>query len=91
MPKTHELKSWPEFFSPVFDGKKNFELRRDDRHYRAGDILILKEWEPNTAKYSGRQVRKVVTYVLQGIGPGGITPVHGLSREYVILSIADDG
>jgi hypothetical protein len=85
----HELKSWPEFFVPVFEGKKNFELRKNDRHYRAGDTLRLREWEPNTAKYSGREVIKVVTYVLEGIGPGGITPLHGLSREFAILSLAD--
>lgn len=88
--KTHDLKSWPEFFQPVFEGKKNFELRRDDRHFMVGDVLVLKEWEPNTAKYSGRQVRKVITFKLDGIGSGGITPLHGLSRQYSILSIADE-
>lgn len=87
--KVHELKSWPEFFAPVLAGEKNFELRKNDRHYNVGDIIHLREWEPNTAKYSGREVRKLVTYVLAGIGPGAITPILGLSREYAILSIVD--
>jgi hypothetical protein len=87
--KTHDLKSWPEFFVPVLEGKKNFELRKDDRHFRSGDTLRLREWEPNTASYSGREVKKVVTFVLEGVGPGGITPLHGLSRGYVILAISD--
>ena len=86
--KKHELKSWPEFFKPVFEGKKNFELRKDDRHFMAGDVLKLREWEPNTATYSGREVERVITFVLEGVGTGGITPLHGLSRGYVILSIA---
>lgn len=59
------------------------------RHYRVGDILRLREWEPNTAAYSGREITKVVTFVLEGIGSGGITPLHGLSRGYAILSIAE--
>ena len=86
---THELKSWPEFFEPVLSGKKTFELRKDDRRYAVGDVLWLREWEPNTAKYSGRDVRKRVTYVLQGIGTGGIPPYHGLLRGYSILSLED--
>lgn len=86
----HYLKSWPEFFAPVFEGKKNFELRKDDRHFRVGDILHLREWEPNTASYSGREIIKKVTFILEGIGPGGITPIHGLSRGYVIMAISDD-
>lgn len=85
----HILKSWPEFFKPVFDGKKNFELRKDDRHYRVGDLLTLREWEPNTAAYSGREITKEVTFILDGVGSGGITPLHGLSRGYVILAIID--
>lgn len=87
--KKHDLKSWPEFFRPVYEGKKNFELRKNDRHFMVGDLLRLREWEPNTAAYSGREITKVITFVLDGIGPGGITPVHGLSRGYSVLSIAD--
>lgn len=87
--KKHDLKTWPEFFTPVFDGKKNFELRKDDRHFMVGDLLRLREWEPNTASYSGREVTKVITFKLDGVGPGAITPLHGVSRGYSILSIAD--
>jgi hypothetical protein len=28
-----------------------------------GDMLLLKEWDPNTKKYSGREVEKMVIYV----------------------------
>lgn len=43
---THELKTWPEFFRATLDGTKKFELRRNDRDYRVGDQLLLKEWNP---------------------------------------------
>ncbi len=86
----HDLKSWPEFFAPVLDGKKTFELRKNDRHFKVGDILRLREWEPNTATYSGREIRKRVTYFMDGIGPGAITPMHGLHREYAILALGEE-
>ena len=87
--KVHELKIWPEFFDDVADGRKPFELRKDDRHYKVGDVLLLREWEPNTATYSGRECRKRVTYKLEGLGPGAITPYHGLSRGYAILALGE--
>ena len=34
----HNLKAWPEFFDAVADGRKTFEVRRNDRGYREGDI-----------------------------------------------------
>ncbi|MFA5381985.1 MAG: DUF3850 domain-containing protein [Candidatus Micrarchaeia archaeon] len=48
----HSLKTWPEFFQLTLNGKKKFELRRNDRDYRVGDELLLKEWDPEV--YRGR-------------------------------------
>jgi hypothetical protein len=89
MSKRHELKSWPEFFKPIMSGEKTFELRKNDRRFKVGDVLRLREWEPTTAKYSGRECIRVVTYILEGVGPGGITPYHGLAREYAILGLRE--
>ncbi|MDP2218500.1 MAG: ASCH/PUA domain-containing protein [Methanolobus sp.] len=66
--KTHELKILAEFFEPVRNGEKTFELRKDDRAFRVGDVLILREWDPRTKEYTGRELRKHVTYLLGGIG-----------------------
>jgi len=85
---THELKSWPEFFEPVFKGVKNFELRIDDRKFNVGDILLLREWDDKQRKYTGRSVRRIVTYKLEGLGQGAIPPFHGLARGYAILSLS---
>ena len=43
---THELKTWPEYFAPTAAGVKTFEVRRDDRGFRVGDRLRLREFEP---------------------------------------------
>lgn len=70
--KLHDLKTWPVYFREVESGVKTFEVRRDDRDFEAGDELLLREWHPETG-YTGRSVRRVVSYVLAefaGIAPG---------------------
>ena len=37
--KIHELKTLPEYFDAVFMGKKNFEIRKNDRDYKVGDYV----------------------------------------------------
>lgn len=58
-----EKKVWPEYFQKIIEGKKNFELRLDDFDCEEGDILILREWNPETKKYTGRETEKEVTFV----------------------------
>jgi len=62
----HELKCWPEFFEPVANGIKTFELRDDDRNYQVGDILKLREWIKDEG-YTGRNTYVTVTYILSGL------------------------
>jgi hypothetical protein len=91
----HTLKSWPEFFEPIARGMKAFELRRDDRDYQVGDILVLQEWKPEPpfhakGSYTGRECRRRVTFVLNGLGNVGVVePIKGLLRGYCILSLAE--
>lgn len=42
----HELKVWPEFFDPLDRNEKTFEARRNDRGFKVGDILHLREFVP---------------------------------------------
>lgn len=58
-----EKKVWPEYFKAILSGKKSYELRLADWRCKTGDVLILKEWDPKTCKYSGRVIEKKVTYV----------------------------
>ena len=60
---THELKIFSKFFEPICDGIKCFEIRKDDRPYQVGDILILRETDGHI--YTGRKVRVAVTYILR--------------------------
>lgn len=85
----HFLKTWPKFFDQVLLGDKPFEIRRNDRDYRLGDILVLQEYSPprhsltgavtEEGRYLGREYRVVVTYITD------FPP--GLREGYVCMGI----
>jgi len=58
-----EKKIWPKYFQAILDGKKNHELRLADWECNEGDTLLLKEWDPETKSYTGRELSKKVKYV----------------------------
>lgn len=60
--KIHELKTLPEYFELVRKGVTNFDVRKNDRDFKVGDMLILKEWDGN--KYTGRDQRRIIGYML---------------------------
>lgn len=78
----HELKTWPAFFEEIASGRKTFEVRQDDRGFSVGDILVLREWEPTGEQYTGREVRKVVTYILRAGGP-----IHALRPTWCVMAL----
>lgn len=80
---THELKILPQWFTDVLTGKKNFEIRRNDRDFKVGDYLLLREYEPAIAKYSGREITKRIQYIYHGDGN------YGLSEEFCILGLEE--
>ena len=77
---THCLKILPQFFEVVNKGKKNFELRKNDRPFEVGDTLILQEYRASKSKYTGKEIKRVITYVLKS--------VEGMKPDYCILGIS---
>lgn len=61
--QTIEKKVRPEYFQQILDGKKTFELRLHDFEICEGDTLVLKEWDPATRDYTGRELSRRVGYV----------------------------
>lgn len=61
----YEKKVWPKYFQKIFEGKKTFELRLADWECKEGDELLLREWDPETKEYTGREIRKDVMYVIK--------------------------
>lgn len=78
--KTHELKTWPEFFSLVCAGVKKFEIRKNDREYSVGDILHLREYDPHRQSFTGFWCDRRVVYLIRG-------PGFGLEPGYVCMSL----
>lgn len=83
MSKTHELKCWPEFYDSVALGIKNFEVRKNDRDFQAGDEVELQEYDFSAKQYTGRHMRRRITYVLRHEDyPGGVV------KGYCVLALA---
>mgnify|MGYP002510655178 CR=1 FL=1 len=62
-PMAHQIKLGSEFFDDAASGRKDFELRKNDRDYRVGDILEMMEFKDG--RNTGRICRKAVTYILE--------------------------
>ncbi len=60
-----EKKIWPSNFEKVLQGKITFDIRLADFECKPYDTIILKEWNPETQKYTGRTIEKQITYVLK--------------------------
>lgn len=58
---THKLKILPEYFEAVIKGLKTFEIRKNDRDYKVGDKIVLREY--NGRKYTGREVLAHIRYI----------------------------
>ena len=76
----HELKTWNEYFEEVFMGHKTFEVRKADRPFKKGDILILREWNLKTKQYTGRELARNVSYVLEG-------GQFGIEKGFMVMAI----
>ena len=76
----HELKCWPEPFQAIWEGKKTYELRKNDRDFQVGDFLQLEEYNPASGQYSGRCLRVRVTYLTSN-------GAWGLPEDMCILAI----
>ena len=83
-----DLKTDPIVFDEVWNDRKLFEIRFDDRKFQVGNLLNLKETKHSGEEmktgapliYTGRRILARVHYVLRG-------PCYGLAEGWVIMSI----
>jgi hypothetical protein len=69
---THELKTWPAYFERLANGTKTFELRKNDRDFREGDLVTLKEWDPASEEFTGREISAKVTCLVEDLEEWGL-------------------
>lgn len=83
------MKTDAAVFDAVADGRKNFEIRLNDRNFQVGDELVLLKTQYTGQEmgqgrpliYVGEPLHVEVTYILKG-------PIYGLADGWVILSIS---
>lgn len=78
--KVHSLKIWPEYYKAAATCTKPFEVRKNDRGFKVGDVLVLNEFDPEAQRYTDRKVLRYVTYILDD-------PAY-LQAGYVVLGVA---
>ena len=86
MPRTHHLKSWPQFFRPICEGMRTHELRRNDRGFAVGDTLVLHEFDPTEQRYTGQQCEVRVTSITSFAEPCAVSN-EAMNPNFCILSV----
>ena len=82
--QTIEKKILPDYFQAILDGKKKYELRLNEFEIDEGDTLRLREIDPSTRAYTGREASRKVTYV-------GKFKLGELEKFYTKEEIAEKG
>lgn len=59
--KNHLLKTHKCYFEAVLQGDKTFEIRLDDRGYKVGDTVTLREFDG--CGYTGREYIGSIGYI----------------------------
>ncbi|MEK2129272.1 DUF3850 domain-containing protein [Vibrio parahaemolyticus] len=77
--KLHELKTQSEHFTEVLAGRKMHEVRLNDRDFKVGDCLNLRETDSN-GKYTGQEMNVQISHVLLG-------GQFGIAEGWCVLSL----
>ena len=75
--KVHHLKIKQVFFLAKLQGVKPFEIRKNDRDFQIGDMLVLHKLD-DYEKETGRTITQVINYVFE--------ESEYLQKGYVIIS-----
>jgi len=83
----HELKTNPDPFGAILTKEKTGEFRKNDRNFKVGDTLILREYNPFSA-YTGRYLLRKITHVQIGYGiPDGFAMLSIRSLSSIEVAI----
>ena len=81
--KTHKIKILRDFADAVYSGDKTFEIRKNDRGYQKGDIVVFEAMADSAFTMPTHPINKTkytITYVLNG---------WGIKEDYVVLGIKE--
>ena len=72
----HELKIQSEYFVAVNNKTKTFEIRKNDRDFKVGDKILLREID-SCGRYTGRSAWRKITYITD----------YAQQENYVVMAI----
>ncbi len=80
----HKLKTVQPFFNEVKEGIKKFELRKNDRDFKKGDLLIIEEYDTeevmeSSKGYTGKAFVVKVDYILENY--------TGIQNGYCVMGV----
>lgn len=81
----HKLKILEQYADAILEGRKNFEVRLNDRGYNAGDRVVFKVIDDYNIADAHHDLCKksfVITYVHSGLG---------MQNDYVVFGIKECG
>lgn len=94
----HELKTDPAVFGNTWDGYKPWEIRFNDRDYKSGDDLVLRETKHTGVEmaagapliYTGREIDASIVMIPDA------QPNYGLAEGFIVFTTSvnnrrDDG
>ena len=76
----HNLKLKTEYVTEVMYGEKTFELRKNDRDFKVGDLIHFTDTEGKELICNEDNIFKI-TYILKDV------PEYGLDKDYCIFGI----
>lgn len=79
--KIHKIKLLAMFADDVLSGRKNFEIRFNDRDYQQGDLIQFEVISAKQHELNNRTYR--ITYVLSGWGLIGGYVALGIKEAYL--------
>lgn len=83
----YEVKSWPWFFDEMCKGNKKHDMRdKSERPYTVGDRMLLREFDPRGAGYTGREAVAYITYITSNETPCAMSS-NALAKDAAILSV----
>ena len=77
----HIIKITEPYAEAIVDGRKNFEVRKNDRGYNAGDVIWFKVIYADGCQFTSHPLQDKkykITYVHSGLG---------MEHEYVVFGI----
>lgn len=74
----HNLKILPEYYWKVETGEKTFEIRRNDRDFKVGDVICLSCWTEEIGFHDLPVLYASVLYITS----------YEQKENYVVMSIA---